>query len=117
MKYLIDAQLPRRLAHYLRGRGHDVVHTRDLPQGNRTRDSTINSVSLHEQRIVVTKDTDFVTSFVLHGRPHKLLLVSTGNIGNDELVDLFTKHIEMIETALMTVSVQAPPEGSSLGAG
>jgi predicted nuclease of predicted toxin-antitoxin system len=96
---------------------HDVVHTRDLPQGNRTGDSTINSVSLHEQRIVVTKDTDFVTSFVLHGRPHKLLLVSTGNIGNDELVDLFTKHIEMIETALMTVSVQAPPEGSSLGAG
>jgi predicted nuclease of predicted toxin-antitoxin system len=48
MKYLIDAQLPRRLAHYLRGRGHDVVDTRDLPQGNQTGDSTINRVLLHE---------------------------------------------------------------------
>jgi len=104
MKYLIDAQLPRRLAHYLRDRGHDVVHTRDLPQGNRTGDSTINSVSLHEQRIVVTKDADFVTSFMLSGQPYKLLLVSTGNIGNDELIDLFTRHIGMIETALTTYS-------------
>jgi predicted nuclease of predicted toxin-antitoxin system len=45
-----------------------------------------NSVSLHEQRIVVTKDTNFVTSFVLHGRPHKLLRILsiiTGTSGDN----------------------------------
>ncbi len=105
MKYLIDAQLPRRLAHYLRDRGHDVLHTRDLPQGNRTGDSAINTISMREQRIVVTKDADFITSFMIYGQPYKLLLVSTGNIGNDDLVDLFTKHIEPIETALTAYSL------------
>lgn len=31
MKFLVDAQLPLRLARYLREAGHDVVHTRELP--------------------------------------------------------------------------------------
>jgi predicted nuclease of predicted toxin-antitoxin system len=33
MKLLIDAQLPRRLAHVIRALGYDVVHTLDLPNG------------------------------------------------------------------------------------
>jgi predicted nuclease of predicted toxin-antitoxin system len=39
--------------------------------------------------VVVTKDSDFVNSFLLSRRPRKLLLVSTGNIGNAELEALF----------------------------
>jgi predicted nuclease of predicted toxin-antitoxin system len=38
-----------------------------------------------EDRWVVTKDDDFVTSHLLHGRPAKLLLISTGNIRNRDL--------------------------------
>jgi predicted nuclease of predicted toxin-antitoxin system len=38
MKFLVDAQLPRRLAHRLRDRGHDALHTLDLERGNRTPD-------------------------------------------------------------------------------
>jgi len=30
MKFLIDAQLPRRLAHWFPRGGHDVIHTLDL---------------------------------------------------------------------------------------
>ena len=33
---LIDAQLPRRLAHQLRAAGLETTHTLDLPEGNRT---------------------------------------------------------------------------------
>jgi predicted nuclease of predicted toxin-antitoxin system len=36
MKFLIDAQLPRRLAHQLRTAGFEAIHTLDLPQGNRS---------------------------------------------------------------------------------
>jgi predicted nuclease of predicted toxin-antitoxin system len=104
MKYLVDAHLPRRLAQYLRDLGHDVLHTRDLPYGNRTGDTEINALSIQEQRIVVTKDADFVNSFALHGKPYKLLLVSTGNIGNEILLELFRKHIMLIETALTNYS-------------
>jgi hypothetical protein len=38
MKFLVDAHLPRRLAHQLRAFGHEAVHTLDLPRGNRTPD-------------------------------------------------------------------------------
>jgi predicted nuclease of predicted toxin-antitoxin system len=36
-------------------------------------------------RVVVTKDADFVDSHILLGRPAKLLLISTGNISNQDL--------------------------------
>jgi predicted nuclease of predicted toxin-antitoxin system len=68
--------------------GYDTLHTRDLPEANATRDSQINALSLAEQRVVITKDADFVQSFTLQGRPYKLLLVSTGNIRNAELFEL-----------------------------
>jgi predicted nuclease of predicted toxin-antitoxin system len=61
MKFLLDAQLPRRLAVKLQEAGHDAVHTLNLPLGNRTPDSAINEISLSEHRVVVTKEADFVT--------------------------------------------------------
>jgi predicted nuclease of predicted toxin-antitoxin system len=68
MKFLIDAQLPRRLAAQLRQAGLEAIHTLDLPDGNRTTDRVINKLSIKEQYIVVTKDSDFVESFLLNGR-------------------------------------------------
>ena len=62
MRVLVDAQLPLRLARWLQDKGHDAVHTRDLPTGNRTEDADVNELSLREARVVVTKDADFVTS-------------------------------------------------------
>ncbi|HEU0176793.1 MAG TPA: DUF5615 family PIN-like protein [Blastocatellia bacterium] len=96
MKFLVDAQLPRRLAALLKQAGHDTTHTLDLPLGNRTTDTVINQLSLNEQRVVVTKDADFVDSFLLRQEPWKLLLVSTGNIRNAELITLFLANIEKI---------------------
>jgi predicted nuclease of predicted toxin-antitoxin system len=64
MKFLVDAQLPLRLARRLNEAGHDAIHTLDLPEGNRTPDSEINRISILEQRVVVTKDVDFVSPFL-----------------------------------------------------
>jgi predicted nuclease of predicted toxin-antitoxin system len=93
MKFLVDAQLPRRLVSRLRDAGHEAIHTFDLPIGNRTPDSIINDVSLREGYILITKDADFVNSFLLHQRPYKLLLVSTGNIRNSELESLLVLNL------------------------
>jgi predicted nuclease of predicted toxin-antitoxin system len=79
MKFLIDAQLPRRLALRLHALGHDALHTLDLPLANRTPDDAINALSLLAHRIVITKDADFVNSFLLSRKPWKLLLIATGN--------------------------------------
>lgn len=103
MKFLIDAQLPRRLCSWLAEAGLDAIHTLELPDGNETTDLEICRLARDEQRIVVTKDSDFVQSHLLTGDPSRLLLVATGNISNRELIELFelnlTSLIEAFETA------------------
>ncbi len=48
-------------------------------------------------RVVVSKDADFRNSHLLTGSPTRLLVVATGNIGNDDLLSLFETHLEAIE--------------------
>ncbi len=38
MRFLVDAQLPRRFANWLNEAGHDALHTLDLPRKNLTPD-------------------------------------------------------------------------------
>ena len=97
MKFLVDAHLPRKLAVQLKEAGFDTRHTLGLPLGNRTSDQFINDLSLEEQRIVITKDSDFVDSFWIQDKPWKLLLISTGNIRNDELKALVFNNLEAIQ--------------------
>ena len=52
--------------------------------------------------MLVTKDADFVDSFLLRGEPAQLLLVSTGNIPNRELETLFQTHLDALLTILAT---------------
>jgi predicted nuclease of predicted toxin-antitoxin system len=102
MKFVVDAQLPRRIAYMLRDHGQDAVHTLDLPDENRTTDSAILDLADREQRVVVTKDADFVNSFHLARRPRKLLLISTGNINNTQLAGLLLPNLDGIVAALST---------------
>ena len=99
MKFLIDAQLPKRLANDLTAAGHDTLHTLDLLLGNQTPDEDLAILAAKDQRILVTKDSDFVTSFHLKRTPPKLLLVSTGNINNDMLLHLFLANVIPLERA------------------
>ena len=86
MKFVVDAQLPRRVADEIRALGGDALHTLDMPAQNRTTDGEIVRFSRLETRVVVTKDSDFVDSFLLRGEPEKLLFITIGNIENNELV-------------------------------
>jgi len=99
MKWIVDAQLPRRLSRWIMQRGQDAVHTLDLPRGNRTTDDEIAELSLRQGRIVVTKDVDFVDSFLLKHRPEKLLVITTGNITNAALETLFHRNFQAIAQA------------------
>lgn len=99
MNFLVDAHLPKRLALQLSAAGHDSIHTLDLPLRNRTPDAVINEISLAEERVVVTKDADFRDSHLVNGEPYKLLLVSTGNISNNDLLNLFAQNLTRIVAA------------------
>ena len=100
MKFLIDPQLPRRLARRFATAGHDAIHTGDLPAGNRTTDTEICAVADRDGRAVVTKDADVVSSFLLAGRPRRLVLVSIGNSTNEALEQRLFAELDGIALAL-----------------
>lgn len=102
MNFIVDAQLPRRIAWLLREHGHDVLHTLDLPDGNRTPDRTILELAARDHRVVVTKDDDFVVSFHLRHQPEKLLLIATGNIRNADLERILLVNFPTIVAAFET---------------
>ena len=98
--FLVDAHLPFRLVERLRERGYDALHTRELPRGNATPDQEICALSLRERRVVVTKDGDFVQDLLLRKEPYKLLLISTGNIRNRDLEELFLRNLPTLASLL-----------------
>jgi len=79
--------------------GHDVVHTSSLPDGNTTTDQQIAELADWDGRIVVTKDADFRNSHLLTGSPARLLIVATGNLRNDDLLNLVESRLAEIGEA------------------
>ncbi|MDZ7690414.1 MAG: DUF5615 family PIN-like protein [Balneolaceae bacterium] len=98
MRVLVDAQLPKRLAHLFSALDIDAKHTLELPKQNATPDQEIIELADKEERIVVSKDSDFLDNYILQGRPQKLFIVSTGNINNNDLIRLFERNIETIRS-------------------
>ena len=96
MKFFVDANLPVKVAFNLRQRGFDTLHTDDLPNKERTTDNEIRKVAVDQERIVITKDSDFLDSHLIQGIPGKLLLLTTGNIVNKDLLHLIEKYFERI---------------------
>lgn len=83
-----------RLKDWLIVQGFDAIHTRDLPEANKTEDLSIAHIADEENRTVITKDSDFLKLYILKIRPQKLLMITTGNIVNKELLILFEKNFE-----------------------
>lgn len=88
----------------LTARGHDARHTLDLQMKNQTSDETLRQLAGSEERVLVTKDADFVDSFLLRGLPQRLLFVTTGNLPNDDLLALFQTNLPAITGALSSHS-------------
>ncbi len=96
MKVIVDAQLPLRLSDFLKLKGIDSIHTIELLAKNKTSDQVIIEICENENRVIITKDSDFYESKLIKNKPLKLILVNTGNINNDNLIDLFKKNLDKI---------------------
>jgi len=105
MRFLIDAQLPRRLALFLNELEYDAIHTLDLADGNSTTDLQIIEIATEQVRVIVSKDSDFIDSHYLRGKPEKLLLVSTGNIRNTVLEALVRTNLQDVVAAFEEADV------------
>ena len=94
MKFIVDAQLPVRLTKWMVAQNFDAIHTDEIAieTGREPTDSEISEIANAENRIVISKDRDFLKAHLLIGKPSKLLFVATGNISNPNLLELFEKN-------------------------
>jgi predicted nuclease of predicted toxin-antitoxin system len=100
VKFIVDAQLPKSLSDFLKSEGLDSVHTLEFPEKNKTKDSQIIFSAITENRVVITKDNDFLDSYLLKSEPRKLVMIKTGNIPNPELIEIFRKNLTNIISML-----------------
>lgn len=100
MKLIVDAQLPVKLCEILNQLGLESIHVDELPNGDETPDIEIAKFADRENLIVVTKDFDFHHSYMTLSKPKKLFLITTGNLKNRQLFDLFRNNSLLIKNAL-----------------
>ena len=100
MKLIVDAQLPSKLCKILAQLGIDSLHVDTLPKGDETPDFEISEYADINGLIVLTKDFDFYHSHMTLNQPKKLFLITTGNLKNRQLFDLFRNNILLIKNAL-----------------
>lgn len=98
--FLVDQQLPSRLASYLGGRGHDARHVKQYPGGTTLGDSEIAAIADREGRTVVTKDDDFRVLHLTRQRPARLLIITCGNIATVDLLALLDQHFADLTAAV-----------------
>ncbi|MFN3840593.1 MAG: DUF5615 family PIN-like protein [Cyclobacteriaceae bacterium] len=102
MKFILDAQLPSDLIPIFKEHHCDCVHVISLPNKDRSKDTEIRDFADLDGRIVVTKDFDFYHSHMSIQRPGKLLLITTGNIKNKQLITLLQRNLTSILKAFET---------------
>ena len=100
MKLIVDAQLPTKLCEILNQLGLESTHVNQLPKGDETSDLEISLFSDSQEFTVLTKDFDFYHSHMTLGKPKKLFLITTGNLKNRQLFDLFRNNLMVIKNAL-----------------
>ena len=107
MKFLIDEQLPYLLADWLQEKGYDAIHVTSLLTNERIPDGYICEQSMAEQRVVITKDVDFFNAFLVKQQPCKLVYVTTGNLKNRQLLDLFRSSLgQLLDTLQMAQVIE-----------
>lgn len=96
IRFLVDTQLPPKLASYLMSKGFDSIHTTFFENGHLLQDKEISEIAINENRVIITKDNDFFERFIINGAPPKVLLLHFGNIRNKDLLQHFEHQLETI---------------------
>lgn len=99
MRFIIDAQLPPALSHWLTARGHISAHVVDLGLAE-AGDAVILKHAIGTGAIVVTKDADFAHLAADHAGA-QVLWLRFGNAKSRDLIAALEPAIDEIERALI----------------
>ena len=95
--FIIDTQLPPLMVQILFDLGYDACHTSQYLGGLLMDDKEIREIAINENRIIITKDSDFVDYYLVKGAPPKVILIALGNIKNRQLFDYLRQNVKEIQ--------------------
>ena len=111
MKFLVDENLPPSLVEVFRQSGVTCKHINSFKSPEPISDNAIRKFSLHYDWIVVSRDDDFVKSFVNRKVPDQLVFVY-GIDSKRELLDSFEKLLPELLLALKHYDlIEINPQG------
>jgi predicted nuclease of predicted toxin-antitoxin system len=98
LRFIVDAQLPPRLALWLSARGHEASHVRDLDLADQP-DTAILAKARELGAAIITKDADFMHLARATG-PCKIVWIRFGNATSGDLLLCLEPIWAEIEDAL-----------------
>ncbi len=104
LRFLVDTQLPPYLSKLLNEWGYDSKHTTHFPDSHLLNDKAIREIAINDNRIIVTKDSDFYDYYHVKGHPPAVLLLTMGNISNSNLFNQLQNHRTSIEKLFLNSS-------------
>jgi predicted nuclease of predicted toxin-antitoxin system len=95
MFFLIDAQLPPSLEDLCKYKGYKAEHVYSIGLTHAS-DTAIWDYALKNNRIIITKDDDFVFRSQLSSTSPVIIWLRIGNCTNKALVHWFAPHLDII---------------------
>ncbi len=101
MKFLIDNQLPPKLAQWLTSQGHSGIHVQDVDMADR-RDIDILEFAVRNGMVLVSKDEDFFHLALSMPGKARVVWVRLGNCRIRPLLSAFTKALPILVAAIQS---------------
>jgi predicted nuclease of predicted toxin-antitoxin system len=100
VRFLVDESLASRVATLLAEAGHDAIHVSDRELAGAA-DPTVLAAAQHEDRVVITADTDFGTLLALSSSPQpSVILLRRPGRRAEQRVGAVLEALEMVGAAL-----------------
>ncbi len=94
MRFLCDVHISLQVSKRLAEAGFDCIHVNQLPKRWHTPDADIARTADLQDRILITKDADFLGRCIVQRSPRKLIKVNLGNIPTSVLIAHLLGNLE-----------------------
>jgi predicted nuclease of predicted toxin-antitoxin system len=99
MKFILDQQLPPAAGGWLRQRGHEAEHVRDIGLRDAA-DEEIWRRAVSDDASILSKDEDFASRRKSVTVGPSIIWLRCGNVSTKALIDLLTREWSAIEAEL-----------------
>lgn len=99
MKFLIDNQLPPKLAQWLTEQGHEGVHLQEVGLAD-AQDIAVLNFTAKNGMVLVSKDEDFLHLVLAQPKPSQVVWVRLGNCRTTALLSAFRRALPSITDAI-----------------